>query len=342
MALNYSHRPVFPAHTAEDNLISPMRIVNGYLVEGVPEKNGEGFARQRHDGFARPRHGSREIDECVDCGRDRVDSCGSSDFVPKDIVDLLPSDPFGMDISTTFTAITGWLGGLEADYGGGCGTRNNVRSGNEDYGLFAGFNLIWNNALRFQSLPGSIHAGGKLNMIEQVNLYPEDRDSGSALSQYGFGAAPNEGNMNIDCESSKNLGFEARFEGAGCISDREDGAPHEALTYALGYLGVKDLLSVEMVCRSLRHTVQNDPLLWRRIHIEKPLNERITDDILLHLTSRAQGNLQCLSLLECARITDDGLRRVLDCNLRLNKVGISFIIFCGFFAFIQSLIFICT
>lgn len=27
----------------------------------------------------------------------------------KDVIDLLPSDPFGMDISTTFTVITGWF-----------------------------------------------------------------------------------------------------------------------------------------------------------------------------------------------------------------------------------------
>jgi hypothetical protein len=41
----------------------------------------------------------------------------------------------------------------------------------------------------------------------------------------------------------------------------------------------------------------------------------------LQLTNRAQGNLQCLSLVECPRITDDGLKHVLENNPRLTKVS---------------------
>lgn len=293
MALNYSHRPIFPAHMAEDSMISPMRIVNGYLVEGIPEKNGE----------------------CVDYGRDRLDGCGSSDSVSKDIVDLLPSDPFGMDISTTFTAITSWLEDLEADYGG-----RNFRVGNEDYGLFAGLNFL---SMKFQSFPGNIHGGNKQNMNEQMNLQPEDRDSGSALASYDFVASLEDGNTNSNGETRENQVVQCRLDGAECSHYGEGETRDQALPYALKYLGIKDLLSVEMVCRSLQCTVRDDPLLWREIHVEKPLNERITDDNLLQLSDRAQGNLHCLSLLECARITDDGLRRVLESNPRLNKLCIA-------------------
>ena len=84
---------------------------------------------------------------------------------------------------------------------------------------------------------------------------------------------------------------------------------------------LSDLLVVERVCKSLHSTVRGDPLLWRSIHVDQPLNERITDDVLLQLTNRAQGHLQCLSLVECTRITDDGLKRILEGNPKLTKVS---------------------
>lgn len=298
MALNYSHRPIFPAHMVEDNLISPMRIVNGYLVEGIPEKNGE-----------------------CDYGRDRLDGCGSSDSlsVSKDIADLLPSDPFEMDISTTFTAITGWLEDLGADYG-----VRNFRAANEDYDLFAGINFIWNSAMRFQTFPVNTHGGNKQNTTEQVNLQPEDRNSGSALASYDFVTSFEDGNVSSNSETRENQVDWGKLEGAEFSCDATS---HEVWTVVLSYLGIKDLLSLEMVCKSLQYTVRSDPLFWRWIHIEKPLNEKITDDNLLQLSNRAQGNLQCLSLLECTRITDDGLRRVLQSNPKLNKVSIIFWLF---------------
>lgn len=61
----------------------------------------------------------------------------------------------------------------------------------------------------------------------------------------------------------------------------------DALFSALGYLGVRDLLSVEKVCNSLRDAVQNDPLLWRNINLDCPLNGKVTDDDILRLTNRA-------------------------------------------------------
>ncbi|XP_055816226.1 F-box protein SKIP14 [Solanum dulcamara] len=315
MALNFSHRPIFPAHISEDNLVSPMRIVNGCLVEGVSEKNVENFSwswrvcREPHEGFD------------YGYGGKRVDKCDYSESVSEDIIDLLPTDPFGMDISTTITAITGWLEDLEVDYGG-C-RRNHVGPSNEDYDLFAGFNFIWNDSMRFQSFPNShVRSDDNLNKGDPVNWIIGERDMRDALVHVGLGSACNVG----DTAGFNNVGSSSVLPqtmetgaGATSCSGKDEGAPHEALSFALCYLGVKDLLVVESVCRSLRLTVKNDPLLWKSIHIENPLTE-ISDDVLLQLTSRAQGNLQFLSLFECTRITDDGLRRVLDSNPHLTKL----------------------
>ncbi|KAI3901621.1 hypothetical protein MKW92_046392 [Papaver armeniacum] len=59
------------------------------------------------------------------------------------------------------------------------------------------------------------------------------------------------------------------------------------------------------------------------LHIDQPASkERITDDALLHLANRAQGNLRTLSLVKCSRITNDGLKRVLERNPGLNKLNV--------------------
>ncbi|CAA2999184.1 F-box SKIP14 [Olea europaea subsp. europaea] len=325
MALNYSHWPKFPAHIGEDSLVSPMRIVNG-----VPVMSGEGFTRTNHGSL-----GETE-EHNFSCGRDSDDRCSTPDSASNDIANLLPSDPFGMDIETTFTAITGWLEDLDVNYGGYV-RNNNCASNQDDYDWFAGWNLIWKNALKFQSLSSNVHFDEKLNIGIQslvrnlqgeenlnrciqsfpdnahfseklsvgneLSPYSEERDMGGALAQY---------------VSSSEVQFKEKGEGAdGCAKEK---VPHEALAFTLSYLGIKDLLSVERVCRSLCSTVQDDPLLWRTIHIDQPLNERITDDVLLQLARRSQGSLQCLSLVECPRITDDGLRRVLETHPQLTKL----------------------
>ncbi|KAF5801920.1 putative F-box domain, leucine-rich repeat domain superfamily, F-box-like domain superfamily [Helianthus annuus] len=281
MALNYSQRPIFPAHTSEDNMVSPLRIVNGYVVEGLTEK---------------PRHGNGEICECFGYGREKVDKGGSPDPVSADIIDLLPSDPFGMDIdiSTTFTAITGWLEDLEVDYG--AYVRNSIVNTNEDYELFAGLNLIWNRAMRFQSFPS--------------NEAPDDK-GGAGSTAFDFGST-----------SAVFTKGEDLVDDFRRSSNTVGGDPHEAFVLALSYLGTKDLLLVGRVCRSLCSTIHNDSLLWRNIYIDQPLNERITDDVLVQLTNRADGNLSSLTLVKCPRITDDGLKRVLETNPKLTKLSI--------------------
>ncbi|XP_065873713.1 F-box protein SKIP14 [Euphorbia lathyris] len=304
MALNFSRRPLFPGHLPEDSLVSPMRIANGYLVESKPEK----------------------VENCFDYGRDKSDRCGSQDSVNKDILDLLPSDPFGMDISTTFTAITGWLEDLEADYGGYGRDQGSTSDGN--YQLFAGLNFIWNNAIRFQSFPGSMSFDNSWNTMGGFG--DGCSEVGDASSHGTLGMAFNIddilsfGNELISNKSASAVVHKSGVfqEGGELSSDGDGGSPHAALAFSLSYLGVRDLLVVEQVCKSLRCTVRSDPLLWRSIHIDQPLNEKITDDVLLQLTNRAQGNLQCLSLVECPRITDDGLKKVLDTNPRLTTLSV--------------------
>ncbi|KAL3835649.1 hypothetical protein ACJIZ3_010385 [Penstemon smallii] len=290
MALNYSRRPTY---SFEDTFVSPMRVADGYLVEGVSEKNGEGYST--------PCHASQgEADTWnFNFWRDRVDRCSLPESTSKDIVDLLPSDPFEMDIQNTFTAITGYY-----------------------QGLLSGWNLFQNNALSFQqfqklnmgqdhekqhmsthSFSNIIHYDEKLNAAGS-RYGVEKRDTGEALPPYDFRFQPS---FSSELQTGERVEGDADFEGM----------PHEALFFALGYLGVKDLLSVERVCRSLCSTVHDDPLLWMSIHLNKT---EITDDFLVQLARRAQGKLQCLSLVECSKVTGDGLRRVLETNPLLTKL----------------------
>ena len=314
MALNFSHRPIFPSHLAEDNLVAPMRIANGYLVEGVSERNGDGFGRSWIS--------SRDVEDRFDYGRDRCDRSGSQESVSNDVLDLLPSDPFGMDISTTFTAITGWLEDFQADYGGYGG--NEVGTSDGSYQLFA--NFIWNNALKYQSFSGNMGVDYRFDVAGGIGGCSGKMEVGDTSCRGGFGSDCNvDGILGLGNETPgvSGLQSEACPKSNGICSVGDGGAPHGALNFALGYLGLRDLLVVETVCRSLHSTVRGDPLLWRSLHIDQPLNEKITDEVLLQLTNRAQGSLQCLSLVECPRITDDGLKRVLDSNPRLAKVSVT-------------------
>lgn len=370
MALNYSLRPLFPAHLSEDNLVSPMRIANGYLMEGIPERNRDGYARQWPS--------TREV-------QDRGDNM--------DWENVLPADPFGMDIdmniSSTVTAITGLLGSLEY---GACG-RSEVGVSKGDCSFLAELNFLFSKAMDFHPFPGNRKAddkvfvadnvdahlceelghpfcdGGfdfvctmdlnhnsqtdaKLIIADMVDKFTGDKDLGHPFGDGCFNFTCTTDRLEIRQKDDKiltadtidehfcgeELGYpfyDGSFNFAcaldlnednqkliGFASDPDDGAAHPALSYALAYLGVRDLLSVERVCKSLRITVQNDPLLWKNLHIDQPLNDRITDDILLQLTSRSQGNLQSLSLVECQKITDDGLKRILESNPRLTKLSV--------------------
>ncbi|KAJ4959701.1 hypothetical protein NE237_019611 [Protea cynaroides] len=319
MTLNFSRRPIFPANPSEDKLISSIRIANGYVVEGIPDKNA--------DGIVKPRCFNWEFEDSYDCRMDRADRETQDSYDSSDILDILPSDPFGMDISATFTAITGWIEDLEADSENYERDESGAMKG--DYQFVAGLNFIWNRAMMFQTEPGSIGIGERSNTVDRFDGWVEDKEFEDGPCGGGFVSVCNvEEFPSFDGDDSRaasclsNMSQEAAESCPPGEGEAEAEAPHEALLFALSYLRVKDLLSAERVCRTLRSAVQNDVLLWKNIHIDQPLSERITDDLLVRLCSRAQGNLQSLSLVDCTRITDDGLKRILETNPRLKKLSV--------------------
>ncbi|XVE85454.1 hypothetical protein DITRI_Ditri17bG0092300 [Diplodiscus trichospermus] len=101
------------------------------------------------------------------------------------------------------------------------------------------------------------------------------------------------------------------------------GSPHEVLFLVLAYLPLFELLAMSEVCKSLRDAVKKDIIPWMNIIVERPfLNLRLTDDILMKITSKAEGRLRTLALMNCAWITDDGLQRVIDKNPLINKLHV--------------------
>ncbi|CAL5368443.1 unnamed protein product [Camellia sinensis] len=313
MALNLSNNSVVPDHPLEESLFSG----DGHLIEGCPDKNSAGFGNYKKF--------NTEFENSDECKKEKIEK------VSDDILDLLPSDPFDMGLNTTLTAIRGWLEDIENDlelHSLGFVTDQDEVEVGEDR-VFAGLNLVWNGAMKFHQ--------------EADNPRSQEASIGS-VKELQSGLC--DGGVLLDDNKEELVGFSydkywvsnydkywvssnAAKEFQGCTEihsdgdgDGDGGAPHDALFFALGYLGVKDLLSIERVCKSLCDAVQNDPLLWRSIHIDQPLSDKITDDALLQLTSRAQGTLQCLSLVGCLRISDSGLRRVLERNAGLTKLSV--------------------
>ncbi|KAA8548190.1 hypothetical protein F0562_004549 [Nyssa sinensis] len=241
-------------------------------MEGYPDKN--------LDGLGDCRNFNLEREKSHDYRREETDK------VSDDVLDLLPSDPFGMNIST-FTAITGWLGDIE-DFGRntlGFGTDGiEVKKGDDR--LYTGLNLVWNGTVKFHPEVGIASIDQKLNGSDEelrAGLY----DGGFVLdgkieefmgfSYEKYWVSSDAANDFQEC--TKNF----------CDGNGPDGrAPHDALFFAL----------------------------------DQPLSDEITDDALLHLTSRAQGTLQCLSLVGCLKVTDSGLRRVLENNPGLTKLSV--------------------
>ncbi|MBA0781655.1 hypothetical protein Gotri_002558 [Gossypium trilobum] len=279
------------------------------------------------------------------------ESKGFSEAVNDDIVDRLPADPFGMEIRSTFAAaITGWIHDVENELGSDLcvfgmqdGDENKIT---DHHRLFKGLYSVWNGAVSFQQEEGnssfsgfgsedddkntdddqsSFFKGnhrvrnGTLSFQQEEGTFQVDEISipNEFIDGFGIGNGLPDGGFVFNDEGN-------RLEGCNGVScnDSEGDAPNNALFFTLGYLGVKDLLVMERVCISLRDAVRNDPLLWRNIHIEDSLSKRITDDALLKLTSRAQGTIECLSLVGCKMITDDGLKRVLESNSKLSKLSV--------------------
>lgn len=252
-------------------------------------------------------------------------SGGGEDVSGDDILDRLPADPFGMEIRSTLTAaITGLIQDLDKDFTFDFyGLGKPVAKGSSGVQpLFKGLNCVWNGTIWFQHE----RKGGFLS-DEPTTPCAHFNELGvvSGLASTSTCSYNDAGD-----DENKPLGL----EDYGFVSSDDEqggGAPHDALFFALGYLGVKDLINVEKVCKSFRDSVRGDPLLWRSIYIDQPLNMRITDDALVKLAARAEGTLQCLNLVDCRRITDAGLKRVLESNPTIVKVRT-----CQRFVFLNS------
>ncbi|KAL5763186.1 hypothetical protein ACOSP7_019450 [Xanthoceras sorbifolium] len=90
--------------------------------------------------------------------------------------------------------------------------------------------------------------------------------------------------------------------------------PHEALFLILAYLPLYELLVMSEVCIALREAVSRDVLPWLNIFVPKILCSRVSDEALMKITSKSDGRLTTLSLINCVKITDVGLQRVIQNN----------------------------
>jgi len=98
------------------------------------------------------------------------------------------------------------------------------------------------------------------------------------------------------------------------------GQPHEALLLVLPYLSLSGLIAVGEVCTSLRDALRDDVLPWLELIVDDPLSRRMCDEILIKVTSKANGKLRTLGLFNCTKITDGGLQTVIERNPLINKV----------------------
>ncbi|XP_028767122.1 F-box protein SKIP28 [Neltuma alba] len=104
------------------------------------------------------------------------------------------------------------------------------------------------------------------------------------------------------------------------ISQAKAEPPNEALFLVLPYLSVGELLALSQVCISLRDAVNEDVLPWRNFLVRPPLSSNLSDQILVRLASKANGGLTTLGLINCTKITDYGLQRVVEENPFINKL----------------------
>ncbi|GAA0161291.1 ATP synthase [Lithospermum erythrorhizon] len=276
-----------------DNLYSRIRLDNGYVWDDCFDKNIDGFQSFRAFNW--------EMGNSVDHKREK--SVGAID----NVADLLPKDPFDMNI------FSGLLDDLERDLGLaslGFVDCSEGKVKKVDNKIFAGLNIVFNGPLRLR--PECVDESELEKGLHGEHLF---LDGGFEEIILGY--------------EKYSIPTDAAYKDESCTRDNVDdtdgcgGRPPEALNYALNYLSVEDLLSVERVCKSLRDSAQNDPLLWRNIHIDHPLSYKITDDGLVRLTNRALGRLQSLSLLKCFKITSNSLKQVLQNNPSITKLSVT-------------------
>ncbi|XP_027152934.1 F-box protein SKIP28-like [Coffea eugenioides] len=101
---------------------------------------------------------------------------------------------------------------------------------------------------------------------------------------------------------------------------QQEGMPHEVLFLVLSYLPLYELLVMAQVCRSVKEVLTYDILPWLNMVVGKPLNKRFNDVHLLKITSKADGRLKTLALLNCSKITDEGLQQVIARNPYITRL----------------------
>jgi len=233
-----------------------------------------------------------------------------------DPVDLLPTDPFGMNLESTLTAaLASCIGDLTGMSGSGRFGNAAATSG----GGAVDLSYVLNQALAFSREPLN---GGCRSAFDGPSGH-------GGLSGGGRGHCSQRLPPLASCSESLASGEEgpstsgdAALVRHGTV-DVEGSAPHDAMVFALRYLGLRDLLAVEMVCKSLHSAVRGDDLLWKCIHVEPFLSGKISDPDLLRLTQKSPGVLQCLYINDCINITDKGLNAVLESNPKLLKLSIA-------------------
>jgi hypothetical protein len=216
----------------------------------------------------------------------------------------LPTDPFGMNLESTLTAALAScirFGNRDAAAGGGA--------------VCAHLSFYLNQALALSWEP---HIGGGCRSASEA---PFGR-GGAACSQRLPPLASGEEPVAPEDEPSTS-GNAALMMCHDTADVEEGGAPPDAMVFALRYLGLRDLLAVEMVCKSLHSAVRGDHTLWKCIHVEPVLSGKISDPDVLRLTQKIPGVLQCLNIDDCLNITDKGLNAVLQSNPKLIKVSVS-------------------
>lgn len=233
-----------------------------------------------------------------------------------DPVDLLPTDPFGMNLETTFSAaIASCIEDLTVMSGAG-----HFGSGGDD-DFFADLSYYWNHTFVLAPEPW---IGGYMS-VSQGSFGSGGLSCAGGIDRFSW-LPPNEScsettGVMEGSSSSRDAALACR-DAAAAASIQGGNDAHEGMMFVLSYLGLRDILSVEMVCKSLRSAIRNEPFLWKCIHIDSSLGKKMSDTDLLCLTQKSPGSVQCLSLDSCLNMTDQGLKAVFESNLQLTKLGI--------------------
>eukprot|EP00250_Pteridium_aquilinum_P004866 c15054_g1_i1 orf=277-2343(+) len=160
---------------------------------------------------------------------------------------------------------------------------------------------------------------GALSLLEAERMAPSRVSENCEVSDCSVSRDLTSAN-----EKPNRIGFGGQYEGVKVeqVTVQGQDLVPEALQYTLSYMSLQELLTMEKVCRSLRIRIKSDVLLWQRLHIELPMSNFLTDEVLLELASRAGGQLQSLSLVDCTRVTEAALEQVILSNPKLAKLSL--------------------